>query len=109
MTPERDASRIWEGAASDGIEKYRKGVAEHGGGLWKAGAGWYANQIKDESLDLIAYLFHMRERITQARTIAEMLRDGEISPGLASEALLELLGDLPPRNPKRTGRNRKRD
>ena len=96
MTPEEDASRIWEKAASDGIEKYRKGAKEHGGGFWRGGAGWYADQASDESLDMIAYLYHLRDRILQARTIAAMLRDGEIEAPLAAEALVEILGSSPP-------------
>jgi hypothetical protein len=97
MTPEQDASQIWESAASDGIEKYRTGVKEHGGGLWRAGAGWYAEQIKDESIDLIAYLFHLRQRLNQARTIAAMLKEGELEASLAADALLDLLGSDPPK------------
>jgi len=97
MTPEKDASRIWEGAALDGVEKYRAGVKEHGGGLWRAGAGWYADQIKDESLDLIAYLFHLRERIVQARTLAGMISDGEIEAKMGADAIVELLGSEPPK------------
>ena len=61
MTPEQDAFDIWSKAGSAGMEKYRKGNAEHKTDFWTAGAGWYAQNLKDEQLDLISYLHHLTE------------------------------------------------
>jgi len=98
MDPKLDASNIWESAAGEGIAKYERGTIEHGGGFWTAGAAWYAAQATDESLDMIAYLHHLRERLNQIRVVASMLREDELTPHAAASLIDELVGNHPPKS-----------
>ena len=75
MNAEQDAFEIWSKAGSAGLEKYRKGQSEHRTDFWTAGAGWYANNLRDEQLDLISYLHHLIERIDSMQVLAEMMEN----------------------------------
>jgi len=97
MTPEQDAFDIWSKAGSAGMEKYRKGNAEHKTDFWTAGAGWYAQNLKDEQLDLISYLHHLTERIKTCQMLAKMMADEEISLKDAAKLLNNLVSSLPPK------------
>ena len=97
MTPEQDAFDIWSKAGSAGMEKYRKGNAEHKTDFWTAGAGWYAQNLKDEQLDLISYLHHLTERIKTCQMLAKMMADEEISLKDAATLLNNLVSSLPPK------------
>ena len=97
MTPEQDAFDIWSKAGSAGMEKYRKGNAEHKTDFWTAGAGWYAQNLKDEQLDLISYLHHLTERIKTCQMLAKMMADEEISLKDAATLLNNLVSNLPPK------------
>lgn len=98
MTPQEDASAIWEKAASKGIAKYLKGQAEHKTAFWSAGAGWYADQLEDETLDLVSYFHHLRQRLTAINALAEMMAAEEISLRDASILLKDLSNSHPPRS-----------
>ena len=97
MTPEQDAFDIWSKAGSAGMEKYRKGNAEHKTDFWTAGAGWYAQNLKDEQLDLISYLHHLTERIKTCQMLAKMMADEEISLKDSATLLNNLVSSLPPK------------
>lgn len=105
MTPEQDASDIWEEAASKGIAKYLKGQAEHKTAFWSAGAGWYAAELENETLDLVSYFHHLRQRITAINALALMMEADEIS--LRDAAIL--LKDLSNSHPPRSRRNQSKD
>jgi hypothetical protein len=97
MDPEHDALNIWETARDAGIEKYRQGQREHGAGFWTAGASWYLDNACEESIDLIAYLHHLRSRIREVRAIAALLYEGEVTSKVAASAIESLLSSRPPR------------
>ena len=98
MNAEQDAFDIWSKAGSAGLEKYRKGQAEHRTQFWTAGAGWYAQNLKDEQLDLISYLHHLTERVKLCHLLAKMMRDEEVSLRDASTLLENLVSDRPPQS-----------
>jgi hypothetical protein len=97
ITPENDASQIWEDAAAKGIAKYLKGQAEHKTAFWSAGAGWYANELENETLDLVSYFYHLRQRIKAISALSLMMEAEEISLRDASSLLKDLASDHPPR------------
>jgi len=96
MTPEQDAFDIWSKAGSAGMEKYIKGSKEHGTQFWTAGAGWYAQNLRDEQLDLISYLHHLHQRIKLCQLLAKMMAEEEVSLRDASILLSNLVSDNPP-------------
>ena len=96
MNAEDDANTIWYDAFEAGVEKYHKGQQEHKTQFWTAGAGWYAQNLKDEQLDLISYLHHLNERIKLANILADMMEDGEVSLRDAAKLLKNLMGNHPP-------------
>jgi hypothetical protein len=96
MNAEQDAFDIWSKAGSAGMEKYRKGNAEHKTEFWTAGAGWYAANLKDEQLDLISYLHHLTERIKTCQLLAKMMADDEVSLRDAATLLSNLVSDNAP-------------
>lgn len=98
ITPEKDASDIWEEAAAKGIAKYHAGVAEHGGGFWSAGAGWYADELEKETLDLVAYFHHLRQRIKAINALADAMLSEEIGLRDAAILLKDLANSHPPRS-----------
>jgi len=98
MTPEQDAFDIWSKATSAGFDKYIKGSEEHKTQFWTAGAGWYAQNLKDEQLDLISYLHHLTERVKLCHLLAKMMRDEEVSLRDASTLLENLVSDRPPQS-----------
>ena len=42
--------------------KYRKGVAEHGGNLWKHNTEWFMTNIQDEIVDLVVYFLTLKSK-----------------------------------------------
>lgn len=97
ITPENDASQIWEDAASKGIAKYLKGQAEHKTAFWSAGAGWYAAELEAEILDLVSYFHHIRQRIKAISALSLMMESEEISLRDAAILLKDLSNDHPPK------------
>lgn len=97
MNPEQDAQEIFQKFSCDGIEKYRKGVKEHGGGLWTGGCGWFASQLHDELIDSASYLHHLSHRLQSISTLAQMMKEKSISLEHAAIILEELAGAHPPR------------
>jgi hypothetical protein len=98
MTPEQDANEIWESAAAKGIAKYLKGQTEHKTAFWSAGAGWYAAELENETLDLVSYFHHLRNRIQAIGALAQMMEDEEISLRDAATLLKDLSNSHPPRS-----------
>jgi len=96
MNAEQDAFEIWSKAGSAGLEKYRKGQAEHRTDFWTAGAGWYANNLRDEQLDLVSYLHHLIERIDSMQVLAEMMENEDVSLRDAATILKQLTSSNPP-------------
>lgn len=96
MNAEQDAFDIWSKAGSAGMDKYRKGNAEHKTEFWTAGAGWYAANLRDEQLDLISYLHHLTERIKTCQLLAKMMADDEVSLRDAATLLSNLVSDNAP-------------
>ena len=96
MNAEQDAFEIWSKAGSAGLEKYRKGQAEHKTDFWTAGAGWYAENLRDEQLDLISYLHHLIERIDSIQVLAEMMENDDVSLRDAATILKQLTSSNPP-------------
>lgn len=96
MKPEDDAFNIWSKAGSAGMDKYLKGSREHGTQFWTAGAGWYAQNLRDEQLDLISYLHHLHERIKLCQLLADMMAEEEVSLRDAATLLSNLVSDQPP-------------
>jgi hypothetical protein len=101
MTPKKDATDIFNSFASDGIEKYKKGVQEHGGGLWTGGCSWYADQLHDELIDSASYLHHLRVRLRSIATLATMMKEGDVEMNQAAVILEELAGVHPPHSEKK--------
>ena len=97
MNAEQDAFDIWSKAGTAGMEKYKKGQKEHKSDFWTAGAGWYAENLKDEQLDLISYLHHLMERIKTCQMLAKMMEANEVSLKDAAVLLNNLVSNLPPR------------
>jgi hypothetical protein len=98
MNAEQDAFDIWSKAGSAGLEKYRKGQAEHRTQFWTAGAGWYAQNLRDEQLDLISYLHHLDKRIKLCQLLAKMMAEEEVSLRDAATLLDNLVSDRPPQS-----------
>jgi hypothetical protein len=98
MTPEEDAAKIWSEAYYHGVNKYISGSKEHKSQFWTAGAAWYANNLRDEQLDLISYLHHLSERIKLIELLANMMGEEEISLRDASTLLKNLVVDKPPQS-----------
>ena len=96
MTPEQDATDIWSEAFLSGYDKYIKGSNEHKTQFWTAGAGWYAQNLKEEQLDLISYLHHLSERIQMMQSLAIMMEEEEVSLRDAATILKTLCSDSPP-------------
>ena len=69
MNAEQDAFEIWSKAGSNGLQKYKVGQVEHKTQFWTAGAGWYAENLRDEQLDLISYNHHLIERLNPCRLL----------------------------------------
>lgn len=98
MTPEDDAFDIWTKAGSAGMHKYLKGSNEHKSQFWTAGAGWYAQNLRDEQLDLISYLHHLSERINSLQVLALMMENDDVSLRDAAIILKTLVSDKAPQN-----------
>jgi len=98
MNAEQDAFDIWSKAGSAGLEKYRKGQAEHRTQFWTAGAGWYAQNLRDEQLDLISYLHHLDKRIKLCQLLSKMMAEEEVSLRDAATLLDNLVSDRPPQS-----------
>ena len=98
MNAEQDAFDIWSKAGSAGLEKYRKGQAEHRTDFWTAGAGWYAQNLRDEQLDLISYLHHLDKRIKLCQLLSKMMAEEEVSLRDAATLLDNLVSDRPPQS-----------
>jgi len=97
MNAEQDAFEIWSKAGSSGLKKYNAGQKEHKTQFWTAGAGWYAENLRDEQLDLISYNHHLIERLKSMQTLAEMMEDEEVSLRDAAIILKELSSSHPPK------------
>jgi hypothetical protein len=97
MNAEQDAFEIWSKAGSSGLKKYNTGQVEHKTQFWTAGAGWYAENLRDEQLDLISYNHHLIERLKSMQTLAEMMEEEEVSLRDAATILKELSSNHPPR------------
>ena len=98
MKPEEDAFEIWSKASSAGYDKYIKGSKEHKTQFWTAGAGWYAQNLHDEQLDLISYLYHLDKRIKLCQLLAKMMEEEEVSLRDAATLLSNLVSDRPPQS-----------
>lgn len=96
MNPEQDAFEIWAKAGSAGYDKYIKGSREHRTQFWTAGAAWYANELRDEQLDLVSYLHHLLQRIQSASLLAEMMQEEEVSLRDAATILKKLMSSEAP-------------
>jgi hypothetical protein len=101
-TAETDSSTIWNEASSDGVKRYFAGRQSHGTDLWTAGASWYCDQTREELLDGLAYMHHLRDRIRSVTEVAKRMADGEISRSTGATMILGLLQGSP------KGRSRKR-
>jgi len=97
MNPQEDAFEIWQDASTSGIAKYHKGSKEHKTQFWTAGAGWYAQNLKDEQLDLISYLYHLSERINSIQLLAQMMEEDNVSLRDAATILKELCSNNAPK------------
>ena len=98
FTPEEDCKHIWGQAYLAGCSKYDAGQKEHRTAFQTAGASWYADQIRDEVLDSVAYTHHLRDRLASIRSLASMMKeDDSMTIGMAATILEYLAGDHPPR------------
>lgn len=102
ITADQDASEIWEAAASRGIAKYKKGQREHSTDFWSAGAGWYADEMDAEILDLVSYFHHIRQRLKAIHALSGMMAGEEISLRDAATLLKDLSNNHPPRSRRKT-------
>lgn len=98
MTPEEDSQEIWGEAYLAGRSKYESGAREHNTAFPTAGASWYADQLRDEVIDSVAYTHHLRSRLLSIRSLAKMMReDDAMTLGMAATILEYLAGDRPPK------------
>lgn len=95
-TPDEDLAFLRDSFTSAYTKKYKSGVAEHGGGLWTAGGGWYLNEAKKEALDLWSYLQHASRCMETALQVAFKLRNGMITNEQAAKELVKAVGNHPP-------------
>ncbi|NBW99954.1 hypothetical protein EBR03_10330 [bacterium] len=73
---EADGHSIWSCAYVDGRKKYEAGHKEHKSKFWTAGALWYANNLRHESLDAIAYSHHLIIGLNKILDLAMKLEAG---------------------------------
>jgi len=98
FTPEEDAEEIWGEAYLQGRTKYEAGSKEHKTAFWSAGASWYAEELRGEAIDSIAYLYHLRTRLESIRSLARMMREDEdMTLSMAATILEHLAGNHPPK------------
>lgn len=96
MNAKIDANNIFEEFSYKGIKKYEEGVKNHGGGLWRAGATWYANELLQELIDSVAYLHHLRQRLRAINCICDLMRAKEIEMSEAARLISDLVNDHKP-------------
>jgi len=97
-TPEEDSEEIWGDAYLSGRAKYKIGQEEHGGGFWTGGASWYAESLREEVLDSVAYLHHLRRRLASIRSLARLMReDDAMTLPMAATILEHLAGSHAPK------------
>ena len=90
-----DGNSIWTKAYIDGRTKYEAGHREHKSKFWTAGAIWYANNLRNEALDSVAYSHHLGICLLRIQAIASRLESGEISPSDAGSEITSILASRP--------------
>lgn len=97
-TPEEDAAAIWSDAYLKGRAKYDQGQKEHKTMFSTAGASWYADQLRDEALDSVAYIHHLNARLNSIRSLARMMREDDgMTLSMAATILEYLAGEHSPK------------
>ena len=71
MNPKLHAAKIASRLTTDLHAKYERGQAEHKTQLWTGGASWAAQQIREESVDLVAYTDLLQQSLAFAVTAIE--------------------------------------
>jgi len=92
---EADGHSIWSCAYVDGRRKYEAGHSEHKSKFWTAGALWYANNLRHESLDAIAYSHHLIVNLNKILNIAMKLESSKCDSIEAGKEIREILEALP--------------
>jgi len=92
---EADGHSIWSCAYVDGRRKYENGHEEHKSKFWTAGALWYANNLRSEALDAVAYSHHLIVCLNRVLNIAMKLEDKEIGGVQGGADIRNILENLP--------------
>jgi hypothetical protein len=99
-----DAEEIWGQAKEAGKERYVCGRDSHKTDLWTAGAGWYAQQAREEAIDAVAYHHHLQKRIRSIEGAAKKMLAGELSRTTGAKLILAAIGGEPKKSPQRRNR-----
>lgn len=90
-----DGHAIWTKAYMDGRTKYEAGHKEHKSKFWTAGAIWYANNLRNEALDAVAYSHHLKICLLRIQRIAARLELGEVAAPEAGKEIASILSAYP--------------
>lgn len=90
-----DSHSIWTKAYIDGRTKYEAGHSEHKTKFWTAGAIWYANNLRNEALDAVAYSHHLKVCLYRIHYLASMMETGELEGKKGGMEIVSILNGLP--------------